>query len=109
MENYAGSWDHPQTMVHVSDVKPRLTKEQQEILERHFSFNSKPSTQTKKGFADTLGVPLDKINVRHHNLMSIVALLIMGLELVSKPTSEGQAGCEEARQCTGIVATASLY
>jgi hypothetical protein len=46
----------------VADVKPRLTKEQHDILEAHFSSQHKPSTSTKKGFAETLGVPVDKIN-----------------------------------------------
>ncbi|KAF9740953.1 hypothetical protein PMIN06_011613 [Paraphaeosphaeria minitans] len=45
-----------------ADVKPRLTKEQHDILERHFQNHHKPSTSTKKGFAENLGVPLDKIN-----------------------------------------------
>jgi hypothetical protein len=45
-----------------ADVKPRLTKDQHEILEQHFRQQPKPSTSTKKGFADALGVPLDKIN-----------------------------------------------
>jgi hypothetical protein len=45
-----------------ADVKPRLTKDQHEILERHFQAQPKPSTSTKKGFAEALGVPLDKIN-----------------------------------------------
>ncbi|KAF2656503.1 hypothetical protein K491DRAFT_372109 [Lophiostoma macrostomum CBS 122681] len=46
----------------VADVKPRLTKEQHDILEAHFIAQHKPSTSTKKGFAETLGVPVDKIN-----------------------------------------------
>jgi hypothetical protein len=46
-----------------ADVKPRLTKEQHDILEAHFQQQHKPSTSTKKGFAETLGVPVDKINV----------------------------------------------
>ncbi|KIW06825.1 uncharacterized protein PV09_02505 [Verruconis gallopava] len=51
------------TVVQVcADVKPRLTKDQHEILERHFQAQPKPSTSVKKGFADALGVPLDKIN-----------------------------------------------
>ncbi|KAF2428638.1 hypothetical protein EJ08DRAFT_322246 [Tothia fuscella] len=45
-----------------TDVKPRLTKEQHDLLERHFQIQHKPTTSTKKGFADDLGVPLDKIN-----------------------------------------------
>lgn len=46
-----------------ADVKPRLTKEQHDILEAHFQQQHKPSTSTKKGFAESLGVPVDKINV----------------------------------------------
>jgi len=53
-----------QQMMHGSgDVKPRLTKEQHDILEREFQKHNKPSTLTKKGYAEKLGVPLDKINV----------------------------------------------
>jgi hypothetical protein len=92
---------HPpaQTIIQVcGDVKPRLTKEQHDILERHFQQQSKPTTSTKKGFADALGVPLDKINVRAfpdvptclHNL------LITFAELVPEQTGEGEAGPEEA-------------
>jgi hypothetical protein len=46
-----------------ADVKPRLTKEQHDVLEAHFQQQHKPSTTVKKGFADNLNVPLDKINV----------------------------------------------
>ncbi|KAF2870006.1 hypothetical protein BDV95DRAFT_497274 [Massariosphaeria phaeospora] len=45
-----------------ADVKPRLTKEQHDVLESHFQQQRKPSTAVKKGFADALNVPLDKIN-----------------------------------------------
>jgi len=45
-----------------TDAKPRLTKDQHEILEAHFRQQPKPSTSTKKGYAENLGVPLDKIN-----------------------------------------------
>ncbi|KAH6615212.1 hypothetical protein C7974DRAFT_61060 [Boeremia exigua] len=44
------------------DVKPRLTKDQHDILEQHFQQQHKPTTGVKKAFADRLGVPLDKIN-----------------------------------------------
>jgi hypothetical protein len=50
-------------VLHVGDVRPRLTKEQHDILEAQFQMQNKPSTNTKKGFAEQLGVPLDKINV----------------------------------------------
>jgi hypothetical protein len=55
-----------------ADVKPRLTKEQHDILEAHFQQQHKPSTSTKKGFAETLGVPVDKINVSHLRPWGIV-------------------------------------
>ena len=45
------------------DIKPRLTKEQADVLEAHFQKQNKPNTNVKKGFAETLGVSLDKINV----------------------------------------------
>jgi hypothetical protein len=60
-----GQKQHPQLVAPAcGDVKPRLTKEQHDILEAHFQQQHKPSTNTKKGFAETLGVPVDKINVR---------------------------------------------
>jgi hypothetical protein len=52
-----------------ADVKPRLTKEQHDILENHFQQQHKPSTSTKKGFAESLNVPVDKINVSSSPLL----------------------------------------
>jgi hypothetical protein len=46
------------------DIKPRLTKEQHDILEAHYQKQTKPNTNTKKGFAEALNVSLDKVNVR---------------------------------------------
>ncbi|ORY11613.1 hypothetical protein BCR34DRAFT_601218 [Clohesyomyces aquaticus] len=45
-----------------ADVKPRLSKEQYDILEAYFQTQHKPTTTTKKGIAEALGVPCDKIN-----------------------------------------------
>ena len=45
------------------DIKPRLTKEQHDILEAHFQKQHKPNTNTKKQVAENLGVSLDKVNV----------------------------------------------
>ena len=45
------------------DIKPRLTKEQHDILEAHYQKQPKPNTNTKKGFAEALSVSLDKVNV----------------------------------------------
>lgn len=98
-----GSWDHPQhphPIVQVCpDVKPRLTKDQHDILEEQFRQQPKPSTSTKKGFADDLGVPLDKINVRHATGLPWRGNTNFGIELVSKSTSESQARPEEGYEC----------
>ena len=48
---------------HMCDTKPRLTKEQHDVLEAHYTKQPKPNTSTKKGFAESLGVSLDKVNV----------------------------------------------
>lgn len=56
------SFDVERRISHES--KPRLSKDQQDILERHFQAQPKPSTLVKKDFSERLGVPLDKINVR---------------------------------------------
>lgn len=45
------------------ESKPRLSKDQQEMLERHFQQAPKPSTMTKKEFSERLGVSLEKVNV----------------------------------------------
>lgn len=45
------------------ESKPRLSKDQQEMLERHFQQVPKPSTMTKKEFSERLGVSLEKVNV----------------------------------------------
>ncbi|KAH7080487.1 hypothetical protein BKA63DRAFT_244778 [Paraphoma chrysanthemicola] len=52
----------PQKPATTCDVKPRLTKEQHDVLEQHFQVQHKPSTLVKKDFASKLNVPLDKIN-----------------------------------------------
>ncbi|QIX02407.1 hypothetical protein AMS68_007924 [Peltaster fructicola] len=44
------------------DVKPRLTKEQHDVLEAHYQKQQKPNTSTKRGFAEALNVSLEKVN-----------------------------------------------
>jgi hypothetical protein len=46
-----------------SETKPRLGKDEVDILEREFKQNPKPTTQTKRQFADDMGVELARINV----------------------------------------------
>lgn len=45
------------------DIKPRLTKEQHDVLESHYQKQHKPTTSTKKNFAESLHVSLEKVNV----------------------------------------------
>jgi hypothetical protein len=79
------------------DVKPRLTKEQHDVLEQHFQVQHKPSTLVKKDFASKLGVPLDKINVSAGTRrMRPCANWVV--ELVPEPKSQGQAGPQESRK-----------
>lgn len=63
---------HPDVAHRIShESKPRLSKEQQDILENAFKQQAKPSTSTKKQYAESLGVPLDKVNVsvRHCSVL----------------------------------------
>lgn len=46
-----------------NETKPRLGKDEVDILEREFKKNPKPTTQTKRQFAEDMGVDLARINV----------------------------------------------
>ncbi|TVY90711.1 hypothetical protein LAWI1_G006829 [Lachnellula willkommii] len=45
-----------------NETKPRLGKDEVDILEREFKKNPKPTTQTKRQFAEDMGVDLARIN-----------------------------------------------
>lgn len=78
------------------DIKPRLTKEQHDILEAHYQKQSKPNTNTKKGFAESLNVSLDKVNVSRRISSSLLTLHEANHarpELVSEPPRQVEAGC----------------
>lgn len=47
-----------------NETKPRLGKDEVDVLEFEFNKNPKPTTQTKRGYADSMGVELSRINVR---------------------------------------------
>jgi hypothetical protein len=46
-----------------NETKPRLAKDEVEVLEREFKRNPKPSTHIKRAFAEDMGVELARINV----------------------------------------------
>lgn len=54
----------PHGTTKTNETKPRLGKDEVDILEREFKKNPKPSTQTKRQFAEDMRVDLARINVR---------------------------------------------
>jgi hypothetical protein len=46
-----------------AEPKPRLAKDEVELLEREFSKNQKPSSSTKRELAEQMGVEVPRINV----------------------------------------------
>ena len=53
----------PNPITKTNETKPRLVKDEVDILEREFKKNPKPTTQTKRQFAEDMGVDLARINV----------------------------------------------
>ena len=53
----------PNPTTKANETKSRLGKEEVEILEREFKKNPKPTTQTKRQFAEDMRVELARINV----------------------------------------------
>jgi len=53
----------PNPITKTNETKPRLGKDEVDILEREFKKNPKPTTQTKRQFAEDMGVDLARINV----------------------------------------------
>lgn len=52
----------PTTTTKTNETKPRLGKDEVDILESEFQKNPKPTTQTKRQFAEDMGVDLPRIN-----------------------------------------------
>ncbi len=46
-----------------AEPKPRLAKDEVELLEREFGKNQKPSSSTKRELAEQMGVEVPRINV----------------------------------------------
>lgn len=80
-----------------ADVKPRLTKEQHEILEKHFKEHNKPTTATKRDYASRLGVPIEKINVSRPGIaVPNAGYANSRPELVPEPPCQVEAGGQAA-------------
>jgi hypothetical protein len=50
-----------------AEPKPRLAKDEVELLEREFAKNQKPSSSTKRELAEQMGVEVPRINVGFAN------------------------------------------
>ncbi len=55
--------DHPRLPTISNEIKPRLGRDEVDILEEEFKQNPKPPTQTKRQYAEEMGVDLARINV----------------------------------------------
>jgi hypothetical protein len=83
------------SMAHTNETKPRLRKDEVEILEREFKKNPKPTTQTRRDFAEDIGVDLARITVKRSK-PCLKPNLLTGTELVPKPSSQAEAGQKAA-------------
>lgn len=54
---------HHQQMSRTTESKPRLSKEEVEVLEAEFQKNHKPNSSTKKALAESMRVDHARINV----------------------------------------------
>ena len=54
---------HSQELHDRNDSKPRLAKQEVDLLERHFQENHKPPSSLKRQLADGMGVQVSRINV----------------------------------------------
>lgn len=77
-------------MSRTTESKPRLSKEEVEILEAEFQKNYKPSSTTKKALAESMRVDNARINVCDLSVFLHAPLFYHAnlslLELVSKQT-----------------------
>jgi hypothetical protein len=99
MHNYALAHQNAQLMAmppaKTNETKPRLGKDEVDILEREFRQNPKPTTKVKREFAREMGVELPRINV-------CIESQVLGyvtdetVELVSKSPSKAEAGGQTA-------------
>lgn len=99
-QNHQQHLVHHHQMSRTTESKPRLSKEEVEILEAEFQKNHKPNSTTKKALAESMRVENARINVRFppsflgHVWLELVGILTdhAASELVSKSTSPREEG-----------------
>ena len=70
-------------------TRPRLTKEQVEVLENQFQAHPKPNSNVKRQLASQTNLPLPRVSVRTMRAISSSCADPL-LELVPKPQGKGQ-------------------
>lgn len=78
-------------------TRPRLTKEQVEVLESQFQAHPKPNSNVKRQLAMQTGLTLPRVAVRLIWSVSRLSTLTIVTELVPKPTSKSQTAKETRR------------
>jgi hypothetical protein len=95
---------HNHQMSRTTEAKPRLSKEEVELLEAEFQKNHKPNSTVKKGLAESMRVDNARINVsdflrlripRRSHMILVLTLFV--LELVPEPTCSREEGEEHSR------------
>src|SRR5690606_16537895 len=77
---------HHNQMSRTTESKPRLSKEEVEVLEAEFQKNHKPNSSTKKALAESMRVDNARINVRlSAGSGPLPPSTNTAIELVSKP------------------------
>jgi hypothetical protein len=86
---------HHHQMSRTTESKPRLSKEEVEILEAEFQKNHKPNSITKKALAESMRVDNARINVSsvaQYLVLKSTAELTMVEELVPEPPCARKEG-----------------
>jgi hypothetical protein len=97
MPSHSTSMMTPNGMPEKTESKPRLAKEEVDVLEGHFQAHNKPSSGTKRELASRMNVDIARINVSEGTIYrpsNIGADSIA--ELVPEPTCQGQTREETA-------------
>ena len=78
---------HHQQITRITESKPRLSKEEVQVLETEFLKNHKPNTIVKKAIAESMRVDNARINVSRFSSSHILPLTnLLFLELVPEQT-----------------------
>jgi hypothetical protein len=80
-----------------AEPKPRLAKDEVELLEREFAKNPKPNSSTKRELAEQMGVEVPRINVGTPRGRVGYFVLTSNAELVPESPGKGKADEEDGR------------